>query len=351
MHADAISPALADDDGPGGAPAGGMSRLRLLCIASHEPAWTNLALQLDAAGCHEPRFRWVATSSAALTALRNESFDCILIGAASGGGTAGAGDFEPLIDAIRASGQSEPILLLVSRADDRLLAAACRTDCDVLPAPDPWESQALVPMIRRALARAELSRENHRLSVAHRRRLVHERDEAEHLLRQQREIIQELSGLMDSHEEHGEPHRDPSPLATRVPGTTRIAAAADRRLPAEFDGYYHELLRTYVIMGSGNLGPEIGRVAELLALAGLSPTEALELHLAALETLVNGLGNRSTRHVMARADLLALELMIHLGECYQKQAGAPRPPMHESFGGLAETARRLRNTARNQSND
>jgi hypothetical protein len=33
------------------------------------------------------------------------------------------------------------------------------------------------------------------------------------------------------------------------------------------------------------------------------------------------LGNRSTRHIMARADLLALELMIHLGECYRRRCG------------------------------
>jgi hypothetical protein len=35
---------------------------------------------------------------------------------------------------------------------------------------------------------------------------------------------------------------------------------------------------------------------------------------------------------MARADLLALELMIHLGECYQQQllAGSPAVRPHEN---------------------
>src|SRR5207253_8544828 len=91
------------------------------------------------------------------------------------------------------------------------------------------------------------------------------------------------------------------------------------KLPTEFEEYYQELLRTYVIMGSGNLAAEIVKLAELLSQAGLSPRDVLELHLVRVERLVHGLGNRSTRHVMARADLLALELMLHLGESYQRQ--------------------------------
>ncbi|MEX0716948.1 MAG: response regulator [Planctomycetaceae bacterium] len=339
MPADSFSPTLES-----AGRAAGLSRLRLLCVSPREPAWTNLALQLDAAGCHDPSFRWVATSGEALAALRKESFDCVLIDA----GDSVRRMEEPLLEALHTGGQSAPVILLTSRADDRLLAEACENGCDVLPADHPWESRALVPMIRRAIARGELLRENHRLTVAQHRRLVHERDEAEHLLRQQREIIQELNGLMHA-DEAGVPADGANPPAADPPEvevSPPADAAGSSRLPAEFHGYYHELLRTYVMMGSGNLGAEIGRVAELLALAGLSPREALESHLARVESLVRGLGNRSTRHVMARADLLALELMIHLGECYQRQSRGPRPVEDSSFGGLAETARRLRDATR-----
>ena len=38
-----------------------------------------------------------------------------------------------------------------------------------------------------------------------------------------------------------------------------------------------------------------------------------------LEELVHGLGSRSTRHVMTRADLLSLELMMHLAEGYRRR--------------------------------
>jgi hypothetical protein len=38
-----------------------------------------------------------------------------------------------------------------------------------------------------------------------------------------------------------------------------------------------------------------------------------------LEELIHGLGTRSTRHVMTRADLLVLEIMVHLAEGYRRR--------------------------------
>ena len=93
----------------------------------------------------------------------------------------------------------------------------------------------------------------------------------------------------------------------------------DAQIPADIPEYYHELLRTYVIMGSGSLKDEIIQIAELLAASRLTSRQVLEFHLQCVETIVRGLGNRSSRHVMSRADLLALEMMVHLGECYQKK--------------------------------
>ena len=40
----------------------------------------------------------------------------------------------------------------------------------------------------------------------------------------------------------------------------------------------------------------------------------MHLHLCVLEELVHGLGTRSTRHVMTRGDLLALEILMYLHE-------------------------------------
>ena len=84
-------------------------------------------------------------------------------------------------------------------------------------------------------------------------------------------------------------------------------------LPPELIAHYRELLRTYVIMGSGNLSSDLSRLAELMVSAGLTARQAMQLHLHVLEGLVHGLGMRSTRHVMTRAGSWP-EIMVHLAE-------------------------------------
>jgi hypothetical protein len=43
------------------------------------------------------------------------------------------------------------------------------------------------------------------------------------------------------------------------------------------------------------------------------------LHLKVVEEQVRGLGNRSARHVMNRADLLVVDVMVHLAERYRER--------------------------------
>ena len=290
-------------------------RLRLLCVSPQEPTWVSLSLQLDAAGCVEPRFRWVSTSAEALAILRDDSFDCVLICDRQRelSWTEVEPDLVSLSSAIRGSGYDEAVILMTRSLDDDHWASVCLHDCEVLITLSLWDSPALVPLITRAIKRVELCRENHRLAVSNHRRLIRERDEAEHLLKQQRQIISELTGLADS-------KAATSATRTLEPRSNPRETKTQFSLPAEIDSYYHQLLRTYVIMGSGSLGSEIAKLANLICQAELTPRETLELHLERVEFLVRGLGSRSTRHVLARADLLALELMIHLGECYQKQS-------------------------------
>jgi hypothetical protein len=83
--------------------------------------------------------------------------------------------------------------------------------------------------------------------------------------------------------------------------------------------HYRELLRAHVIMGSGNLGSEMTLLAELLASAQIGAQQTMLLHLQVLEELIRGLGSRSARHVMTRADLLVVEVMIHLAENYRQR--------------------------------
>ncbi len=285
------------------------TRLRLLCVGPREPSWVGLTLQLDAEGGIEPQFRWVSTATEALTLLRDDSFDAVLIAAASADGRSDAfAEAASLVKAIRASGCEDPLVLLASRISDADWLDLSREECELLQSARLWDSPALASVLKRAIFRSEQTRQSRRLEIAQTKRMARERDEAEHLLDQQRRIIDDLD-------------------ATDATNVTRQAmldcfgraAPCRTALPPEINSYYQELLRTYVIMGSGNLGGEIVKLAELLAIAGCGPREALSLHLERVESLVGGLGNRSTRHILARADLLALELMIHLGESFRRR--------------------------------
>ncbi|MFN0055982.1 MAG: hypothetical protein ACKV0T_27880 [Planctomycetales bacterium] len=280
------------------------TRLRLLCVGNCEPSWVGLTLQLDARGCVEPAFHWVSSTGEALALLRDESFDCLLIRANQP--HEGVGD-DPLTLArgIRAGGCGDPVVVVTVAADDETWREALHINVDLLVSAKGWESSALVPAIQRAVERGLMLREIDRLGTADRRRLARERDEADYLLSQQRRILVALSEQ-----------------AAHAP------APAPLQLPREFEDYYQELVRTYVIMGSGSLVSEISQLAEILVQGGMTPSQVLDFHLSRVGGLVQGLGNRSTRHVMARADLLALELMLHLGSCYQRRLHelADRPP-------------------------
>ena len=283
------------------------TRLRLLCVGPREPSWIGLTLQLDAEGGIEPQFRWASTAAEALTLLRDDPFDAVLIAAGSDGFVEAAS----LVKAIRASGCEDPLVLLAPRISDADWLDLSSAECELLQAARMWDSPALVSVLKRAIVRSEQTRQSRRLEIAQTKRMARERDETEHLLSQQRRIIDDLDARDAT---------EPTNVARQaLLDCFGRAAPCRTALPSEINSYYQELLRTYVIMGSGNLGGEIAKLADLLAVAGCGPREALSLHLERVESLVGGLGNRSTRHILARADLLALELMIHLGESYRRR--------------------------------
>lgn len=293
------------------------SRLKVLFVSEKKPDWVGFALRLDASGCTEPRFSWVSSSGEALTLLRNDSYDCLLMGI----------DFETktkqleLLNAIRDSGCYDPIVLVLSMPDDRVVMAGCEFQAEVLISTVMWESPALLGTMERAMKVHQLREENYRLQVENRRRLIRERDESERLLKQQRSMVEELQGLTYPNEPNEIEKTAEDHLPDQEQTLHGVRDASDViSIPVEVQDYYHELLRTYVIMGSGSLKDEILQIAELLAAANLTPGQVLEFHLECVEVIVKGLGNRSSRHVMSRADLLALEIMVHLGECYQKKS-------------------------------
>ena len=57
----------------------------------------------------------------------------------------------------------------------------------------------------------------------------------------------------------------------------------------------------------------------MLVVGGVTASQTMQLHIGVLEEMIRALGNRSARHVMNRADLLAMEVMIHLAEGYRQR--------------------------------
>ncbi len=109
---------------------------------------------------------------------------------------------------------------------------------------------------------------------------------------------------------------------------------------------YRELLRAYIIMGSGHLGIELRDLADVFATAGLSPKEVLHLHLYVAAELIRGLGSRSTRHVITRTNLLIMEVLLQLAEAYRSRyRDASRPPIQLFFPQFEQC---LRDIAANQ---
>lgn len=238
--------------------------------------------------------------------LRDEAFDIVLL----------AHDPEhfdvlELVEGLRAGGTEEPLLVLGEPSEQEMAALCFEVGADGYVCVHTTTIRTLMWIAARAIERHQLIRDNRRMWQADRSRLQSEQDEAERLLRQQRALIDGLEGLQST--ATPAPTLDDQLSRNRPAGSTGDAD----QLPTNLVSHYRELLRAYVIMGSGNLGAEMNALADLLATTGFSAQQTLQLHIQALEELLQGLGSRSSRHVMNRADLLVLEVMTHLAEGYR----------------------------------
>jgi hypothetical protein len=90
-------------------------------------------------------------------------------------------------------------------------------------------------------------------------------------------------------------------------------------LPETLVAHYRELLRTYVVMGSGNLSDEMRVLAQALVTHRVPAADAMQLHLIVSGDMIRSLGSRSARHVVNRANLMIMELIIGLADGYREQ--------------------------------
>jgi len=244
--------------------------------------------------------------TASLAKLRDEVFDAVLVCHEPG-----VLDALEFIEGLKAGGHDEPMIVLGSQPAAQVEAMVYEVGADAYCCVEQTTTRSLLWTFGRAIERHQLIRENRKLVQAERQRLAHEHREAERLLAQQRSLVQELAvgGSSESEE---------SPAC--FPEAKQVLDSVEQtecKLPEALVQHYGELLRAYVVMGTGNLSKEMARFADLLAAGGVSAQRTMQLHLQVLEQLVQGLGNRSARHVMNRADLLVLEVMMQLADGYR----------------------------------
>ncbi len=302
--------------------------MRVLFITtSHRTgAWLAEAFATDSAS--EVILEESVGATAGMARLRDETFDAVFI------------SHEPpnldaleFIQGLRAGGGDEPTVVLGAADDQEMAALTYEVGADAYLCVTTTTIRALLWSAARAIERHQMLKENRRLIQAERQRLNFEHQEADRLLAQQRTLIGDLETLAGD--------RPPVSELKEVEdaqGKTQAIARSSVEpldLPKELVAHYAELLRAYVIMGSGNLAAEMSTLADLLASAGVSPQQTMQLHLDVLEQLVRGLGSRSARHVMSRADLLVLEVMIHLAEDYrQRYLERNEPPQQLTLPGV-----------------
>jgi hypothetical protein len=292
--------------------------LRVLHIVPEHRPDALLATAFAADNAVKVQLTEVPGAAAGLERLNVASFDAILV---THDDTL---DALAIVEGIRGAGGDEALVILGAIPELEMAPLSFEVGADAYLAKGTTSTRGLLWTIARSVERSRLVRENRRLGQLERSRLEREHHEAEHLLCEQRALVRDLEALHRRCEDEGEADSNEPSASEQLAAKTDLPSThAD--LPQPLVAHYRELLRTHVIMGSGTLAEEMRLLAELLASAQISARQTLQLHLLALEELVRGLGARSTRHVLSRADLLVLEMMLYLAEEYRRRAAAPAP--------------------------
>jgi DNA-binding response OmpR family regulator len=285
-------------------------RMRVLYITTPRRAGAWLAEAFASDSACQVRLEEALGAAAGLECLRERAFDAVLI------------SHEPteldaleLLDGLRAGGADEPLVVLGQASEQEMAALCYEVGADAYVCVNTATTRTVLWIVARATERRNLIRENRRLAQAERHRLHHEQQEAERLLAEQRGLIRNLEALRVRRSDGAQ--SEPISQNRVAIGERGTPQAESAPLDEAVRTHYRELMRAHVIMGSGNLSAEMSALAELLAASGVTSPQAMELHVEVLEELVRGLGNRSARHVMTRADLLVLEILVHLSESYR----------------------------------
>ena len=284
-------------------------QMRVLHITTDQRTGGWLAEAFAADSASDVRLEEARGRAAGLARLRDEVFDAVLVSHEPG-----LLDAIELIEGYRTGGSGEPIVVLGEQSEQEMSALCYEVGADGYLCVHTTTTRTLIWVVARASQRQHLLRENLRLARAEELRTRREREEAAQAVAQQQAM---LAGVVEAFAEEDARWR-PLPCGTSQ-STARPACEPEIALPEELGVLYRDLLRTYVIMGSGNLQSELHELACSLASVGVSARQIVRLHLRVLGEMVRGLGSRSGRHVTTRADLLVMEVLVHLADAYRRR--------------------------------
>jgi CheY-like chemotaxis protein len=296
-------------------------RMRVLFITGQHRTGGWLAESLAADSASEVLLEEVLGIAAGLARLRDELFDAVLI--SHDGHSL---DALEILDAIRTgSSDEQPIIVLGEQSEQEMADLCFESGADAYLCAGNSTTRTLIWQVARATERHRLISDNRRLEQEYRHRLRLEEGEAIRQIEQQRGLVASCVDIDRGAETDGKEAEQPIPQTCSLPRSLRT--------------HYRELLRAYVVMGSGNLSDEMRALAHLLVTNRVTAADAMQLHLIVLGDMIRGLGSRSARHVLNRANLLILEMMISLADGYRKQApDHQHPSRHQMSPGIEVAA-------------
>ena len=298
-------------------------RLKVLYIATpnRTGAWLAEAFAADSAA--EILLEEAAGQAAGMERLRDEVFDAILVSHEPG-----ELDALDLIEGYRTGGAEEPIVVLGTPSESEMAVLCYEVGADGYVCVDSSTTRNLIWVVVRAVQQHHLVHENRRFHQAEQTRLQREQDEARRLLQEQRAAVEEFR---------------PGPLRRHGGVAASSQQRAFRGPAARVDGPLSRIaadLRDHGFRQPGRRVAASGRFAGGRRHHGAA--DGADASGRRRRDDFQGLGARSSRHVMTRADLLILEVMMHLGEGYRRSyEELVHPPSSNSCRDSANRASNL----------
>ena len=213
----------------------------------------------------------------ALEALRSAAFEIVLIAHEPGGL-----DALELLEAIRTGSHPRQAILVVGDTPASRLEVSClESGADGYICLRNATTRGLLWHMTRAIERQQLIQENEQLTRARRQQRRADKDEVSRVL----DLLRDL--------------RPPRSRRQAPPNPQWVAR-------------YQPVLQAYVMMGGGRLDSELDDWIATCRRLSIGAEDVLAIHCQAVEKMVDQLGGRGARHILHRAQILAVDILLRM---------------------------------------